>query len=303
MKLLIPSLVIFLISSNLFAYGADTSHQISGELFKSTIISENVFLLQGEGGNIALLRGNEGLVLIDAGYAKMSKALDYELVKHGGVDEVVYLINTHWHADHTEGNAFIGDHAPIIAHKNVRSRLLTRQEVKFFNMVSEPYASHAIPSITFDKAIGLSINGETLEVIHFANGHTDGDSVVFLKSANIVHMGDHFFSGFYPFIDVDTGGNVRNMANNIKSILARIDDETIVIPGHGPLSSKADLEEFHQMLVETTAEVEAMLIKGMTAEEIQAEGLSLEWEDWSAGYLSTDAWIKIVIRCLNTPMP
>lgn len=299
MKLLILCFVTLLTSANLFASGAGTSHHLPTKLFKSTALSENVFLLQGEGGNIALLKGGEGLVLIDAGYEKMTKALDHELARHGGVEQVTYLINTHWHADHTQGNAFIGEYAPIIAHKNVRRRLLTRQEVKFFNMVSEPYASHAIPSITFDKSIVLSINGETLEIIHFPNGHTDGDSVVFIKSANIVHMGDHFFSGFYPFIDLGTGGNVRNMANNVKAVLEKIDNETIVIPGHGPLSSKADLEEFHQMIVETTAEVEAMLLDGMSGEEIQAEGLSLEWEDWSAGYLSTDAWIEILIMSLK----
>ena len=278
-------------------------HHAPTKSFKSTPLTEQVFLLQGKGGNIALMIGEQGLVLIDADYAAMSEALEHELAKHGGIEQVTYLINTHWHADHTQGNALIGHHAPIIAHNNVRSRLLTRQEVKLFNMVSEPYAAHAIPSITYDKTLTLSINGETLEIVHFANGHTDGDSIVFLKQANIVHMGDHFFSGFYPFVDVGTGGDVRKMASNVEAVLARIDDDTVVIPGHGPLSSKADLEDFHEMLVGTTAEVEAMLVKGMTIEQIQAEGLSLEWEEWSAGFLSTDVWIGIIAASLNNATP
>lgn len=320
MKLLMSFFLMLLMSTNSYGYGGALKqsqtpkqepaakpepkpHHAPTKSFKSTPLSEQIFLLQGKGGNIALMTGDQGLVLIDADYAEMSAALEDELAKHGGIEQVTYLINTHWHADHTQGNALIGHHAPIVAHDNVRRRLLTRQEVKQFNLVTEPYAAHALPSITYDKTLTLSINGETLEIVHFANGHTDGDSIVFLKKANIVHMGDHFFSGFYPFVDVGTGGDVRKMANNVQAVLARIDDDTVVIPGHGPLSSKADLEDFHEMLVGTTAEVEAMLVKGMTVEQIQAEGLSLEWEDWSVGFLSTDAWIGIIAASLSNATP
>jgi glyoxylase-like metal-dependent hydrolase (beta-lactamase superfamily II) len=124
-----------------------------------------------------------------------------------------------------------------------------------------------------------------------------------MKQANVVHMGDHFFSGFYPFIDVESGGNVRQMATNIEAVLARIDDDTIVIPGHGPVSTKVDLEDFHEMLVGTTNEVEAMLAQGLTVEQIQDEGLSLEWEEWAVGFLSTDVWIKIIAASLNSETP
>jgi len=285
------------------AHGDTADHHAETQSFKTTTLSPHIFMLQGKGGNIALMTGEQGLVLIDADYAEMSEALAHELEKHGGVKQVRYLINTHWHGDHTQGNKLIGQHAPIIAHDNVRSRLLTRQEVKLFNMVSEPYASHAVPSITYNKSLTLTVNGETMEIVHFANGHTDGDSIVFLKQSNIVHMGDHFFSGFYPFVDVGTGGDVRNMADNVAEVLERIDDETVVIPGHGPLSSKADLEDFHEMLVGTTAEVEAMLAKDMTLEQIQAEGLSLEWEEWAVGFLSTDVWIAIIVASLDNHNP
>jgi glyoxylase-like metal-dependent hydrolase (beta-lactamase superfamily II) len=124
-----------------------------------------------------------------------------------------------------------------------------------------------------------------------------------MKQANVVHMGDHFFSGFYPFVDVGSGGNVRQMAANIEAVLARIDDDTIVIPGHGPVSTKADLEAFHEMLVGTTNEVEAMLAQGLTVEQIQDEGLSLEWEEWAVGFLSTDVWIQIIAASLNSDTP
>ncbi len=281
------------------AYSDTDGHHAQTTSFKTTPLSPHIFVLQGKGGNIALITGEQGLVLIDADYTEMSEALAAELDSHGGVEQVRYLINTHWHGDHTQGNNMIGQYAPIVAHDNVRSRLLTRQEIKLFGMVSEPYVPHAVPSITYNKSLTLTVNGETLEVVHFANGHTDGDSIIFLKQSNIVHMGDHFFSGFYPFVDVDTGGDVRKMADNVAAVLERIDDDTVVIPGHGPVSSKAELEDFYDMLVGTTVEVEAMLAKGMTVEQIQTEGLSLEWEDWAVGFLSTDVWIAIIAASLS----
>jgi len=279
------------------AYSAD--HHGEAKTYRQTQLTDTIFLLQGKGGNIALIKGEQGLILIDTDYKEMSAALEKVLQQHGGLDDVTYVINTHWHGDHTQGNEVLGHHAQIIAHDNVRSRLLTQQEVKMFGMVSEAYPEHAVPSITYNKRLNIHLNGEHLEIGHFANGHTDGDSIVFMKKANIVHMGDHFFSGFYPFVDVDSGGSVVQMANNVETVLSMIDDETVVIPGHGPLSEKSDLEDFHEMLVATTDEVKTMMAAGMTLEQMQEEGLSLDWEEWANGFLSTDLWIQIIVDSLN----
>jgi len=251
-------------------------------------------MLQGKGGNLALINGKQGILLIDADYTVMSDALKKELEKYGGVKKLTYLINTHWHGDHTQGNYALGHNARIIAHDNVRARLLTTQEIKLFNMVSKPYPEHALPSITYEKSLSLHMNDEEIELIHFPRGHTDGDSVVFFKKANVVHMGDHFFSGFYPFVDVANGGNVLNMAKNVKTILSMVDDKTKIIPGHGPLSNKKDLQAFHNMLVETSAEVKLMKDKGMSLEKIQEKGLSSKWDPWTKGFLTTEAWIGIL---------
>ena len=280
-----------------FTYSAD--HHAPSKTFKSTPLTDSAFLLRGKGGNILLVKGEQGMVMVDADYKEMSAALELVLAEHGGVEQVSYLINTHWHNDHTQGNDLVGHHAQIVAHDNVRTRLLTRQEVKLFGLVSEPYASHALPSLTYSQSLSLFINSETFELVHFPHGHTDGDSVVFLKHANIVHMGDHFFSGFFPFVDVQNGGNVEQMAKNVAAVLDRIDDETIVIPGHGPLSDKSDLEDFHEMLVGTIDEVKAMMAEGMTLEQMQAEGLSLDWEEWANGFLSSEAWVKIIASSLQ----
>lgn len=270
------------------------SHHAQSPAFRSTQLTDNIFMLQGKGGNLGLIKGEQGLLLIDADYKVMSDALKTELNKYGGVDKLSYLINTHWHGDHTQGNDALGHHARIIAHDNVRARLLTTQEIKLFKMVSKPYPKHALPSITYDSRMILYINGEEIEVVHFPNGHTDGDSVVFLKNSNVVHMGDHFFSGFFPFVDVAHGGNVLNMAKNINAILPRLNDKTKVIPGHGPLSSKKDLQAFHDMLVGTSAEVSAMKKKGLSLEQIKAKGLSAKWKEWTDGFIPADVWIGIV---------
>ncbi len=292
--------ILIAVSLLLSSYGyADNDHHAKSPSFKSTQLTENIYMLQGKGGNLALLKGENGLLLIDADYKVMSDALKNALGKYGGVNNLNYLINTHWHGDHTQGNMALGHHAQIIAHDNVRARLLTTQEIKLFKMVSKPYPKHALPAITYAKRLSLHINDEDIEVVHFPKGHTDGDSVVFFKKANIVHMGDHFFSGMFPFVDVDHGGNVLNMAKNISLILEMIDDKTRVIPGHGPLSTKKELQAFHDMLIDTSAEVSAMKAKGLSLEEIQKKSLSKKWAAWEANsFFPANVWIGIIYSSL-----
>ena len=275
------------------------NHHDKSPSFTSTRLTNNIFMLQGKGGNLALIKGKQGFLLIDADYKVMSDALKSELAKYGGVNKLTYIINTHWHGDHTQGNFALGHHAKIIAHDNVRASLLTTQEIKLFKMVSKPYPEHALPSITFEKSMSLYMDGEEIELVHFPRGHTDGDSVVFFKNSNVVHMGDHFFSGFYPFVDVEHGGNVLNMAKNVKTILVMLNDKTIIVPGHGPLSNKKDLQDFYDMLIGTSAEVKAMKDKGMSLEKINEKGLSEKWKSWTKGFLSTEAWIGILYSSLS----
>ena len=272
---------------------ADASHDQS-PTFSSTKITPQITLLQGKGGNVAALTGEQGTLLIDDDYLDMSSALKTALEPLGGEEKVTYIINTHWHGDHTGGNKVLGDHATIVAHDNVRKRLLSKQEIKLFNMVSEPYPASALPSVTYEKSMRLHFNGETVELIHLANGHTDGDSVVIFKNANVVHMGDHFFNGFFPFVDVSSGGNVITMAENVAFMLTQIDDKAVIIPGHGPLANKSDLESFQKMLVGTAEEVQTMKNKGMSLEAMQAKGLSDKWNDWTDGFLNTKTWISII---------
>ena len=282
----------------LLAATTNSAHHQESPKFNVTPVAGNLLKLQGKGGHLALLSGAQGLLLVDNDYQDMSIALEAALADYGGAEKLTYIINTHWHGDHTGGNLALGQYASIVAHDNVRERLLSAQEIKLFKMKSDPYPAIAVPSITYEKAMTLHINDEAVELVHFAGGHTDGDSVVFFKSANVVHTGDHFFNGFFPFVDVDSGGNVLRMAENIKLLLGMIDDDTKIIPGHGPLANKADLMAFVEMLEGTTAEVKVKKDKGLDLEEIQQQGLSDNWQAWTDGFLTTDVWISIVYSSL-----
>jgi glyoxylase-like metal-dependent hydrolase (beta-lactamase superfamily II) len=298
-NLLRPSgLSLAILLTTLLTVNASSAQHEDSPKFSITPVTDNLSILQGRGGNLALLTGEQGLLLVDNDYQDMSAALETALAGYGGADKLTYIINTHWHGDHTGGNLALGQYANIVAHDNVRKRLLSAQEIKLFKMKSDPYPEIAVPSITYEKAMSLHINGEEVELVHFAGGHTDGDSIVFFKSANVVHTGDHFFNGFFPFVDVDSGGNVLVLAENVKLLLGMIDDNTKIIPGHGPLANKADLMAFSLMLEGTAAEIKAMKDKGLSLAKIQQQGLSDNWQSWTDGFLTTDVWVSIVYNSL-----
>jgi glyoxylase-like metal-dependent hydrolase (beta-lactamase superfamily II) len=272
------------------------NHQASS--FKVTEIKPSLLLLQGKGGNIALSRGADGLLIIDDDYADMAAALKSEIEKLGGMNKLKFILNTHWHADHTGGNDELGDNVNIIAHDNVRSRLSNRGEVTFFNMVSEAQPKHALPNLTYPDSMRIHFNDQDITLQHYANGHTDGDSVVYFKQANVIHMGDHMFNTMFPFVDIGSGGNAVSFTNNVAQILTTIDDKTIVIPGHGPVTDKQGLSAYLNMLRGTIAEVEAMKKSGLTLEQAQQKGLSQQWQTWNIGFIKQDNWINFIYKSL-----
>lgn len=277
-----------------FAMAASAGHHQASTSFKQQEVRGPIQVLQGKGGNIGVLKGADGVLLIDNDYPDMSKALKKALKPLGGVESVRFVINTHWHGDHTGGNALLGPESLIVAHDNVRERLSRAQEVKLFNMKSPAYAEAALPEITYSQSLNLHFGGENLELVHYPGGHTDGDTVVFFRNSNVVHTGDHFFNGFFPFVDVNTGGNVLRMANNVADIIDRIDNDTVIIPGHGPIADKEDLKAFHTMLIGTYAEVQTQVMDGKDLAAIQEKGLSELWQPWTKGFLDENTWISIV---------
>jgi glyoxylase-like metal-dependent hydrolase (beta-lactamase superfamily II) len=208
-------------------------------------------------------------------------------------------LNTHWHGDHTGGNVAFGPEAPIIAHDNVRKRLSTEQKSEFFKRTTPASPKEALPVITFGQSLSVHFNGEEIRVIHFPHGHTDGDSVIFFTTSNIVHMGDDFFSGRFPFVDLESGGSVEGLTKNISEVIAKLPANVKLIPGHGPISGIEDLKLYHRMLVETTDIVRKKMAAGKTLDEIKKEGLPDEWKTWGTGFIKTDLWIEIAHRSLS----
>lgn len=286
-----------LIVSTLFFTGAYADKH-DKKTFKAKQIQPGLTLLQGRGGNIAVSQGNDGLLMIDDDYPDMSDALKQQLQKLGGVDQLKFILNTHWHGDHTGGNANLGKGVHIVAHNNVRKRLSSKQEVPLFKMVSEPQPEHALPNLTYPESMVIHFNGDTLTLEHYPSGHTDGDTVIFFEKANVVHMGDLMFYPMFPFVDIHNGGNAIAYANNVGRIVKKINDDTVVIPGHGPLTDKKGLVSFHKMLTGSIAEVSEMKSSGLSLEKIQAKGLSDKWKSWRDGFIKEPVWISFIYESL-----
>jgi cyclase len=264
---------------------------------KATKVAGNVYMLEGAGGNIGVSVGPDGILIVDDQFAPLAEKIRASL-KTLGEGKLKYILNTHWHGDHTGGNAVFGPEAPIIAHDNVRKRLSTEQRIEFFKMTVPASPKEALPVITFDNSLAVYFNGEEIRAIHYPHGHTDGDSVIFFTTSNVVHLGDDFFAGSFPFVDVDSGGNVLGLAKNIGEIIPKIPAGAKLIPGHGALSTVDDLKAYHRMLLGTIDVVRKKAAAGKSLEQIKSEGLPDEWKSWGAGFIKTEQWIELIFKSL-----
>ncbi len=259
-------------------------------------ISDSLYMLPGTGsGNIGLSIGQDGPLLIDDQFAPLTDKIQATVAKLSE-HPIRFVVNTHWHGDHTGGNENLAKRgAVIVAHDNVRVRLAKGQFLKAFNRHVDPAPRKALPVVTFADGLTLHWNDDTLEVMHVGPAHTDGDSVIFFKKANVLHTGDLFFNGFYPFVDSSSGGDFNGMIAAGKKMLERIDDKTVVIPGHGPLSNKAELGAFVTMLEDVRAKVKNLMDAGKKREEvIAAKPTATHDERWGGGFLKPDVWVGIV---------
>ena len=263
---------------------------------KTTKVAGSVYMLEGAGGNIGVTAGPDGLLIVDDQFAPLAEKIRAAL-KQLNPGSLKFVLNTHWHGDHTSGNAQFGREATIVAHDNVRKRLASEQKILGNKVPAAP--KEALPVITFDNALAVHFNGEEIRAIHFPNGHTDGDSVIFFTGSNVVHMGDDFFAGKFPFVDIENGGNVVNLAKNVGDVLGRLPAGVKIIPGHGPLSTADDLRLYHRMLLETTDIVRKQAAAGKTLEQIKAQGLPETWKDWGTGFVKTEQWIELIYRSLG----
>jgi len=255
---------------------------------KKIKVTENIYMLKGSGGNLGVCFGKDGVLMIDDQFApladKIKKAIE-ELSPTG----LKYLLNTHLHGDHTGGNAIFGKIMTIVAHENVRKRLAA---------ANPPKAKEALPVITFSDAISIYFNDEEIKVMHYPNGHTDGDAVVYFKNSKVVHMGDNFFAGRFPYVDLKNGGNAVGLKKNIENIVAELPADVKIIPGHGDLSELKDLQTYLAMLKETIQVVASAKEGGKDLATIKASGLPARWKSWGSGFISEERWISIIYNSL-----
>lgn len=254
-------------------------------------VAGQIFMLEGAGGNIGVSVGEDGIVIVDDQYAPLAPKIKAALASI--TDRPVrFVLNTHYHGDHTGGNEFFGETAPIVAHENVRTRLADGVPARKI----QPAPEGALPVITFNDRLSIHLNGEEVRAMHIPSGHTDGDSVIFFKGSNVVHLGDLFFNGLFPYIDLDSGGSVPGVIAGIEALLPKIAGDTKIIPGHGPLASKSDLEAALAMLRETSTMVRAALAAGKTAEQMKEEKILAKWDSWAWGFISADRFIDTLVR-------
>jgi glyoxylase-like metal-dependent hydrolase (beta-lactamase superfamily II) len=267
--------------------------------FKTTKLTDTVFLLQGAGGNQVVQIGPDGKLLIDSSFSTAAPHLREALDKLDA-HPLRLLINTHWHFDHTDGNAALHDDgAFIIAHRNTRIRLSTPQDIAAYHLHLDPSPTGALPQQTFADRQTLYYNNDELSLAYIQPAHTDTDIYVLFKNANVLHAGDIWFNGFYPFIDASSGGRVRGMVNGCDQLLAIADDKTKIVPGHGPLGDKAALQKYRDMLATAAASVEKLKSSGKPVEEVVAAKPTASLDPiWGKGFMTPDVFTAVVYSTL-----
>jgi glyoxylase-like metal-dependent hydrolase (beta-lactamase superfamily II) len=265
----------------------------SGVVVKTTAVAGSVHLLEGAGGNVGVSIGADGVLMIDDEFADLAPKLQAAIDAAAGKSSPPrYLLNTHFHGDHTGGNAIFGMSATVVAHDNVRKRLAAPKNGK-------PMESAGLPAVTYASSMSVHFNGEEVRLAHFDACHTDGDTVIHFVGSNVWHLGDLYFNGRFPFVDLGSGGSVVGLERAIGELLARIDAGAKIIPGHGPLAQRADLESYRAMLADSIALVKAGLAAGKSADEMVASKTLAKYESLAWQFISLEAFTKTVANDLS----
>ena len=271
---------------------------------KVTKISGNIYMLEGAGGNIAASVGEDGIVIVDDEFAPLADKIQAALKNLSITDKPVrFVINTHYHGDHTGGNVpFNNAGSTIIAQDNVRRRLESGGVAGnggSIKMENKPAEKAALPIITFEHDVTVHLNGEDIRALHFPAGHTDGDSIIFFPKNNVVHMGDDFVRYGFPFIDVSAGGSVQGMIAAMEKATAQLPADVKVIPGHGAISNLDDVRAYTKMLKETSAVVESALKAHKTLDQMKQEKILAPWSKFSGDFVNADAFTETLYNSLT----
>ena len=261
----------------------------------TTKLTESTYMMAGAGGNLGLSIGEDAVFLIDDEYGPLTAKINAAIAKLTS-KPVRFVVNTHWHLDHTGGNENLGNAgAIVVAHENVRKRMSSEQFIEFLRMAQPPSPQAALPVVTFAGAITFHLNGDEMRVIHVPRAHTDGDAIVHFVKSDVIHMGDAYFNGFYPFIDTSSGGTVEGVIAACDRALALASNSTRIIPGHGPLSNKAELKAYRDMLLEISGRIRKMIDSGSKLEDITSSKVSADYDEkWGKGFIPPSKFAEMV---------
>ena len=266
---------------------------------KTTPLTDHVYMLVGAGGNLAVSAGDDAVFLVDDQFAPLTEKISAAIAKISP-KPVRFAINTHWHFDHTGGNENLGRMGTLIfAHENVRRRMDSEQFIAFLNMKQPPSPKLALPVVTFTASMSFHLNGEEIRAIHVVNAHTDGDAIVHFTKSDVIHMGDVFFNGMYPFIDASSGGSIDGMVAACDQGLALANDKTKIIPGHGPLGDRAQLKEYRDMLATIAARIKPLVAAGRSVEQVVAAKPTAGFDEkFGKGFVPPDKFVEMVAGSL-----
>jgi cyclase len=285
----------------LVALGFAQDEDFSKVQIKVTKVAGSVYMLEGSGGNIGASVGDDGIVIVDDQYAPLADKIQTAL--KGITDKPVrFVINTHYHGDHTGGNEYFQKQAPIIAHDNVRKRLEEGGKGGNGGSISsdhKPAAKGALPIITFDHDVTVHLNGEDIRALYFPAGHTDGDAVIFFPKSNVVHMGDDFVTYGFPFIDVDSGGSIEGMIDGVEKVLTQVPADVKIIPGHGPISNLDDVRAYLKMLKETRDAVAKALKQRKSLDQMKQAKILAPWKKYAGDFVNEDTFIETLYNSLT----
>src|SRR5918993_685727 len=248
----------------------DVNAQDENVTIKTTELTESIYMLEGSGGNIIVSLGEDGVFMVDDQFAPLTEKIK-EVISKITDQHIKFVINTHWHPDHTGGNENFGElYALIVSHDNVRKRLSTEQFQEFFNRSVPPLSEKGLPIITFSDNMTIFQNGDEIKIIHLDNGHTDGDSIVYFTKNNVIHVGDDFSDKAYPFLDIRAGGSIDGLISSLKMISFIINNETKVVSGHAGISNKTKVNEYANMLTDVRNQISQMITEGKSLQDVIA---------------------------------
>ena len=279
----------------LATFSAAAQQDFSKVEVKAEKIADGLWMLTGAGGNIGVSAGPDGVFLVDDQYAPLTDKIKAAIATVSD-KPVRFVVNTHWHGDHVGGNENLGKAgAVLVAHENVRKRMSKEQFIKLFNRTVPASAAAALPLVTFAESLSFHLNGEDIDAIHVPPAHTDGDVVVFFHKANVIHAGDLVFNGMYPVVDLSSGGSVDGMIGAADRLLAAGDAATKIIPGHGPLATKADVKAFRDMLAASRDAIQPLVKAGKTLDQVKAAKPTAALDEkWGKGFIKPEVWTTVV---------